>query len=57
MPAGRFMRQNKKSQTSDDILKEPPATKLATSIKSFFPTSRLRTGTPPRLSKKTIDYS
>ena len=37
---------------------EPPSRELAESLKSFgFRWGRLKTGTPPRLSKKTIDFS
>jgi tRNA uridine 5-carboxymethylaminomethyl modification enzyme len=55
MPAGRFMRTKK---MESGIQMEPPANALTKSIKSLnFPTSRLKTGTPPRLSRKTIDYS
>lgn len=37
---------------------EPPSTELATSIKSFgFTWGRLKTGTPPRLDRRTIDFS
>ncbi len=36
---------------------EPPSTDLAESIKSFgFRWGRLKTGTPPRLSRKSIDF-
>ena len=37
---------------------EPPSRELADSLKSFgFRWGRLKTGTPPRLSRKTIDFS
>lgn len=37
---------------------EPPSCELATSLKSFgFRWGRLKTGTPPRLSKASIDFS
>lgn len=37
---------------------EPPSVDLAESIKSFgFRWGRLKTGTPPRLSKRSIDFS
>jgi len=37
---------------------EPPSRELAESLKSFgFRWGRLKTGTPPRLSRKTIDFS
>lgn len=37
---------------------EPPSRELAESLKSFgFRWGRLKTGTPPRLSKKSIDFS
>jgi tRNA uridine 5-carboxymethylaminomethyl modification enzyme len=37
---------------------EPPSRELATSLKSFgFRWGRLKTGTPPRLSKTSIDFS
>ncbi len=43
-PAGRFG--------------EPPSRDLATSLKSFgFVWGRLKTGTPPRLDRKSIDFS
>ncbi len=59
MPAGRFMRHTDKDRENNVGLKfEPPSNALAASIKRLnFPVSRLRTGTPPRLSKKTIDYT
>jgi tRNA uridine 5-carboxymethylaminomethyl modification enzyme len=37
---------------------EPPSRELATSLKSFgFAWGRLKTGTPPRLSRRSIDFS
>ena len=37
---------------------EPPSRELAESLKSFgFRWGRLKTGTPPRLSRRTIDFS
>ena len=52
-PAGRFMRQNQ----STDIKIEPASNDLAEFLRAKFPIGRLRTGTPPRLNRKTIDYS
>ena len=53
MPAGRFMRQKQ----GHDIALEPASNALSDSIRKYFPLGRLRTGTPPRLDKATIDYS
>jgi tRNA uridine 5-carboxymethylaminomethyl modification enzyme len=37
---------------------EPPSQELSTSLKSFgFRSGRLKTGTPPRLSRSSIDFS
>lgn len=37
---------------------EPPSNKLATSLKRYpFTFGRLKTGTPPRIAKNTIDFS
>ena len=55
--AGRFMRHD----DVDDkkmIKIEPASVALSESIKRLkFPVGRLRTGTPPRISNQTIDYS
>ena len=53
IPAGRFMRQKQGRDTEV----EPASNFLSQSIKRYFPLGRLRTGTPPRLDKSTIDYS
>jgi tRNA uridine 5-carboxymethylaminomethyl modification enzyme len=50
--AGRFMRHNQ----SSDIKIEPASNDLANFLRAKFPVGRLRTGTPPRLNRKTIDY-
>jgi tRNA uridine 5-carboxymethylaminomethyl modification enzyme len=56
-PAGRFMRSKPAEDGDPQIKLEPPSNALAQSIKRLnFPIGRLRTGTPPRLSKKTINY-
>lgn len=56
-PAGRFMRHNLNSGEGDQIKLEPPSNALSQSIRKLgFPIARLRTGTPPRLSKQSIDY-
>lgn len=56
-PAGRFMRHNLNAADGDQIKLEPPSNALSASIKKLnFPIARLRTGTPPRISKKTINY-
>eukprot|EP00929_Paragymnodinium_shiwhaense_P042230 TRINITY_DN21883_c0_g1_i2.p1 TRINITY_DN21883_c0_g1~~TRINITY_DN21883_c0_g1_i2.p1 ORF type:complete len:753 (+),score=90.86 TRINITY_DN21883_c0_g1_i2:148-2406(+) len=49
-PAGRQLRHSEGT--------EPPSVNLATSIESHLklPLSRLKTGTPPRLSSKSIDW-
>lgn len=51
MAAGRFMRHD-----SNDIKLEPASNALATKLREKFPVGRMRTGTPPRLNKSTIDY-
>jgi tRNA uridine 5-carboxymethylaminomethyl modification enzyme len=50
--------RSKPAEDGDPQIKlEPPSNALAQSIKRLnFPIGRLRTGTPPRLSKKTINY-
>jgi tRNA uridine 5-carboxymethylaminomethyl modification enzyme len=53
-PAGRHMRTP--SSASDEI--EPPSIGLAITLQRLkFPISRLKTGTPPRLIKSSIDWS
>lgn len=53
-PAGRFRRDDEGD--GDDV--EPPCTALAASLATLgLPLSRLKTGTPPRLDKRTIDYT
>ena len=55
--AGRFMRHTDRTQ-SNEMKVEPSSTALAKSIKKLkFPVDRLRTGTPPRISKASIDYT
>lgn len=51
MEAGRFMRH-----TDKNIKLEPASNALATKLRLKFPVGRMRTGTPPRLDKNTIDY-
>ena len=54
--AGRFMRHTDKTE-QDTMKVEPASTALAQSIRNLnFPVGRLRTGTPPRISKASIDY-
>ncbi|KAL1527798.1 hypothetical protein AB1Y20_009181 [Prymnesium parvum] len=53
-PAGRFRRDD--DGKGDDV--EPPCTALAASLAALgLPLSRLKTGTPPRLDARTIDYA
>ena len=55
--AGRFMRHTDKTKTNE-LKVEPASSALADSIKRMnFPVARLRTGTPPRISKASIDYT
>jgi tRNA U34 5-carboxymethylaminomethyl modifying enzyme MnmG/GidA len=51
MAAGRFMRH-----TNKDIKLEPASNVLASKLREMFPVGRMRTGTPPRLNKNTINY-
>ena len=54
--AGRFMRHTDKDDQGRFKI-EPASLALSDSIKRLnFPVGRLRTGTPPRLSKATINY-
>jgi tRNA uridine 5-carboxymethylaminomethyl modification enzyme len=59
MPAGRFMRglKNGKFEGFDSLTAEPPSSELAVSLRKKFPLGRLRTGTPPRIARDSIDYS
>jgi len=52
MAAGRFMRH-----TSKDIKLEPASNELAAKLRAKFPVGRMRTGTPPRLDRNTINYT
>ena len=55
--AGRFMRHTDRTE-SNEMKVEPASSALAQSIKRLkFPVARLRTGTPPRLSRASIDYT
>ena len=55
--AGRFMRHTDRTK-ENELQVEPASTALAESIKRLkFPIGRLRTGTPPRLSKSSIDFT
>jgi tRNA uridine 5-carboxymethylaminomethyl modification enzyme len=57
MEAGRFMRHTDVDMDSGETKLEPAQNALADSIRRFgFPVGRLRTGTPPRLSLKTINF-
>ena len=55
--AGRFMRHTD-TDSQGKMKIEPASLALSDSIKRLeFPVGRLRTGTPPRLSRATIDYT
>ena len=55
--AGRFMRHDQVDD-KNQIKIEPASVALSDSIKRHkFPVGRLRTGTPPRLSLASIDFS
>ena len=55
--AGRFMRHDEVDDQKK-IMIEPASVALSESIKRLnFPVGRLRTGTPPRISNASIDYS
>lgn len=52
------MRPDEDGGPKETIKIEPASQALSDSIKRLeFPVSRLRTGTPPRISRKTIDYT
>ena len=58
--AGRFMRFTDKSEYSEKADKlpiEPPSNEMASAIRALgFPVGRLKTGTPPRLDYRTINF-
>ena len=45
------------ASSNPDIKIEPASNDLAHFLRAKFPIGRLRTGTPPRLNRRTIDYS
>lgn len=51
------MRNKNNKNPTIDIKTEPPSIALADNLRKIFPIVRLRTGTPPRIDKRTIDYT
>ena len=53
---GRYLRFTK-SADEEEHKPEPPSNEMAKAIRSLgFPVDRLRTGTPPRLDYRTINF-